>query len=605
MALVIIDELRRCGVSEVVLCPGSRSAPLAYALHAATAEDTGEAASKGVAPGHLRVHVRIDERSAGFLALGLAKASRNPVAVVTTSGTAVANLHPAVVEADLAGVPLLLLTADRPPQARDTGANQTIRQRELFGPHVRWAAEAAACLAGALPSDSEQQARLNAGWRALVGRAVAASRSTGPACSPSAAGPVHLNLPFDTPLVPPDLHPETLRLPEPLQGRAHQTPWVQTPAGASTPHGQPPGPTLVVIGDVEPGLAQQALGWAHELHHPVVAEPVTAAAWLALPAGALLLGEPAWMAVHRPQRVMLVGRPTLDRPTQELLANPNVRVETVAPQGWWQDSVAQIHADFPEESAGDPAYLASWQHASRTVAKVVEQRLCSDQELSGLHVASVVQHHLGTHPDSLLVVGSSSVVRDLQLVCGGLGEAAHPPHVMANRGAAGIDGMVSTAIGAALASPTPGPAVALMGDLSFAHDATALLHGPDQPQPQLDLVVVNDGGGSIFARLEPGQAQLAQAFEPLFATPVRVDFAALCAASNTPHVRVHTVQHLLQQLKGRAQHHRGVRVIEVVVSRAHVRTQHQHLRQQVHQALITLGQRPKSDVPATTIRAPR
>jgi len=173
-ATVIVDELVRHGITDAVLCPGSRSAPLAFALHAADAA------------GRLRLHVRIDERTAAFLALGLALRSGRPVPVVTTSGTAVANLHPAVLEASHAGVPLLLLTADRPPQLIGTGANQTIAQPGIFGDAVRLA------LRGAPAVDPPRE---NGPWRAGIGRAVAAALGTPP-------GPVHLNLPFAEPLVP-------------------------------------------------------------------------------------------------------------------------------------------------------------------------------------------------------------------------------------------------------------------------------------------------------------------------------------------------------------------------------------------------------------------
>ena len=218
-AQVIVDELVRCGVTDAVLCPGSRSAPLAFALHAA---DAG---------GQLRLHVRIDERTAAFLALGLALRSGRPVPVVTTSGTAVANLHPAVLEALHAGVPLLVLSADRPPQLIGTGANQTVDQIGIFGGAVRLALTAAA-------GDPERE---NGPWRAAVGRAVAAALGTPP-------GPVHVNLPFAEPLVP-----DGRGVAPP--GRPDGTPWT----AVSRRHVfvpplplDPTAPTLVIAGGKSP-----------------------------------------------------------------------------------------------------------------------------------------------------------------------------------------------------------------------------------------------------------------------------------------------------------------------------------------------------------------
>ncbi len=577
LALVVIDQLRLLGVHEVVLCPGSRSAPLAYALHAATC-----------ASNDLRVSVRLDERTAGFLALGLAKASQAPVAVVTTSGTAVANLHPAVVEADLAGVPLLLLTADRPPQARDTGANQTIHHQGIFGGAVRFSAQAAPCLPGWLPPEEATQRRLGQSWRALTARVVAAATGHGPACLPRRPGPVHLNLPFDLPLVPPDMDPAHLRLP---------SGWGATPP-------QPGESTLVVLGDAPEPVARQAVEIAALARWPVVAEPVTGAAWGALSAGVLLLGDAAWLGQHRPQRVLLVGRPTLDRATQDLLAHPEVWVEAVDPQGFFGDYVRVVHPSFPPvEHHGPPSYLTAWLQASAQAAAVVENTARS-ATLTGLSVALQVERHLaaraGNGQPSLLVVGSSSVVRDLQVVRGQCDNLT-ALSVVANRGAAGIDGMLSTAMGAALAHqrryPEAARAVALVGDLTFVHDTTALMLGSEQKRPQLDMVVVNDRGGSIFARLEPGQPHLAEAFEPLFATPVQADLAALCAASGTAHVRVETSAELADQL---AHPPHGLRVVEAVVDRAEVRQLHHSLREQVASAL-----RRGSGEPASTGNEPR
>ncbi|MDP9408806.1 MAG: 2-succinyl-5-enolpyruvyl-6-hydroxy-3-cyclohexene-1-carboxylic-acid synthase, partial [Actinomycetota bacterium] len=224
-ARVLVDELVRGGVREVVLAPGSRSAPLAFALHAADRT------------GRLRLHVRIDERSAAFLALGLARASVAPVAVVTTSGTATANLHPAVLEAAHADVPLLLLTADRPPELRATGANQTVEQVGLYGGAVRWTADLAT---------PEQRAGQQAYWRAVVCQALSAATGD----LGGAPGPVQVNLPLREPLVP-DGDDDWV---EPLDGRPHGRPWTERiPAGRPAPPADDlPTRTVVVLGDGAP-----------------------------------------------------------------------------------------------------------------------------------------------------------------------------------------------------------------------------------------------------------------------------------------------------------------------------------------------------------------
>ena len=328
LATVLVDEMVRGGVREAVLCPGSRSAPLAYALQEADAA------------GRLRLHVRVDERSAGFLALGLAKLTRRPVPVVTTSGTAVANLHPAVLEASHAGVPLLVLTADRPQELRGTGANQTTDQVGFFGAAVRWSHELAA---------PERRAGQNGSWRSVVARACVAARGdlTGD------AGPVHVNVPLREPLVPTAAAAGEPGWPDGLGGRPGGAPWVQVAApagsggtggadgtisagGPTTVTGIDPTPrTLVVVGDLpRPEMAGEAVELARAAGWPVVAEPFGRFDRAAvLPHGPLLLGAPDWLEAHLPERVLVVGRVTLARSVAALLRHPGVRVEVVTSHG--------------------------------------------------------------------------------------------------------------------------------------------------------------------------------------------------------------------------------------------------------------------------------
>ena len=511
LARVLVDELVRGGVREAVLSPGSRSAPLALALHAVDAA------------GRLRLHVRIDERSAAFLALGLAKASGTPVPVVTTSGTATAHLHAAVLEADAAGVPLVPLTADRPPELRGTGANQTVDQPGLYGRAVRLFVE--------LGTPGERVGDV-ASWRSRTCRVLAAARGElgGP------PGPVHVNIGLREPLVPDGSEAWV----EPLDGRPHGGPWTaRVPAAApAAPPDDLPARTVVVLGDGPPGPAAAALALARARGWPVVAEPSASAAPTAevLLVPDLLLSQASWVAAHRPDRVLVVGRPTLSRAVGRLAAGSPADV--VVHLGSWPDptgAATRVLPAVPRASgngAVDPDWLATWtaaaQAADEAAAPLVEQAVGS-----GTLVEAVVAGRVaGAVPaDGLLVVGSSKPVRDLFLA-----GPAPGVHVLANRGVAGIDGMVSTAVGAALAHGAP--AHALLGDLTFLHDANGLVLGPQEPRPDLTLVVVNNDGGAIFGLLEQAGPEHADAFERVFGTPHGVDLGALCAATRTPHTRV-------------------------------------------------------------------
>ncbi len=539
LATVLVDELVRGGVREAVLSPGSRSAPLAFALHAADAA------------GRLRLHVRIDERSAAFLALGLAKASARPVPVVTTSGTATANLHPAVLEAAHAGTPLLLLTADRPTELRGSGANQTVDQLGLYGSAVRLFVELGA------PGERVGD---NAAWRSRTCRVLSAA--LGDLGTPP--GPVHVNVGLREPLTPDG----DAGWVEPLDGRPGGAPWtarVPVPSPAA-PLDDLPARTVVVIGDSTRQQASAALALARRRGWPVVAEPSSGAGPVreVLLVPELLLGAHGWLDAHRPERVLVVGRPTLSRSVGRLVAgSPS---DVVTRLGSWPDPTGAasrvlpavpLHADGPV----DGQWLQTWSDASHraddAAAGPVEAAV-----LAGDVVEPVVAGRVAAAVplDGLLVVGSSKPVRDLFLAGPQPGVA-----VLANRGVAGIDGMVSTALGAALAHQAGGGAAAyaLLGDLTLLHDANGLVLGPDEARPDLTVVVVNNDGGAVFGLLEQGGEQHAGAFERVFGTPHGVDLAALCAATRTPHVRVTDLVALDDALVPAP----GLRVVEVVTDR--------------------------------------
>ena len=584
LARVLVDELVRSGVTEVVLSPGSRNAPLSFALHAAD--------------GRLRLHVRIDERTAGFLALGLAKASGEPVAVVCTSGTAAVNLHPAVVEASHSGTPMVVLTADRPAELRGTGANQTIDQTRLYGGAVRLFRDISA---------AEDRAGQNAGWRSVIGRALVTARGD----LGGDPGPVHLNVAFREPLVP-DASPDWF---EPLEGRPDGRPWLVSAGGpqSAIPYVGSPR-TLVVVGHCRGDLAEGAGRLAQARGWPLVAEPVSGVRQGALNAGSLLLSISPFVAAHKPERVLVVGRPTLSRAVAALLRDPDVAVDVVTGGVQWADpsgraelvapaavltglkldasDAAWSMSCGPEPAMGDPTFLDSWQQAAARADHAVQAFLAAEPNLTGLQVARTLLGQLPADGQApRLILGSSSVIRDVDLV--GTWPLSNIM-VVANRGAGGIDGTVSTAIGAALADQRTGDqrtgdqqardhgqAYALVGDLTFLHDSTGLVIGPDEPRPDLCIVVVSDDGGSIFGLLEQGAPEHAAAFERVFGTSHGVDLGLLCAATGTPHQAVSTVRQLAVALTPGP----DVRVVEARVDRRGARDLHARLREAVTAAL--------------------
>jgi len=551
-AVTLVDELARCGLAEAVLAPGSRSAPLAMALWDRAREGSG-----------LRLHVRIDERSAAFLALGLAKASGRPVALVCTSGTAAAHFHAAVIEASEAGVPLLVLTADRPPELRGTGANQTIDQVKLYGDAVRWFCEAGV---------PEARPGMNAYWRSLACRAWAAAGGS----DGGFPGPVHLNLALREPLVPdlPDAADVTGGAgdwPEALDGRPEGGPWTRfpgAPAGGRVLELPWTERGVVVCGDGcgDPvallSLAEQA-GW------PVLAEPSSGARCgpMSLAAYTYLLDSPEFVAGHRPDVIVSAGRPGLSRAQLGYLkppaGAPARHVVIAQGPGHWADPVRSATDVVPAvRLAGEPgpragtAWLASWRAADTAARAAAVGVLDHGETLSEPRLARDLAAAL---PDGgLLWAASSLPVRDLdQQMAPRAGL-----RVLASRGASGIDGLVSSAAGAALAHQRAGggPAVALLGDLAFLHDAPGLFTGPGEPRPDLAVVVVNNDGGGIFSMLE--QAEFGGPFERVFGTPHGADVGSLAAAAGLPAVTVDRACDLAGALRGD-----GIRVIEVRTSR--------------------------------------
>lgn len=537
-AAAVVDELIRGGVHDVVLCPGSRNAPLAFALQAADAA------------GRLRLHLRIDERTAGFLALGLAVASGHPVPIVMTSGSAVANLAPAVLEANYARVPLVVLSANRPYELLGTGANQTVEQLGLFGTQVR------ATISLGLAEVAADLSVQNSQWRSAVCRVLAAARGA----RSGNAGPVHFDIPLREPLVP-DVHPQG---PVP-EGRPGDTAWTTTAhASLDVPLDIDLTPDTVVISGHGSAHRPELAGL------PTVAEPTAPMQGLPL--------HPLALPQLNPRQAIVTGRPTLHRSVSKLLADPRVSVYALTTGPRWPDVSGNVLATGTRAVVrGAP--LRSWidrcRHLTEHADKAVRQQLATHAQATGLHVAAAVVDALGD--GDLLLLGASNPVRDAALV----GYPRAGVRVLSNRGVAGIDGTVSTAIGAAMATEAAGGGrtVALMGDLTFLHDAAGLLIGTGEPRPRdLTIVVANDDGGGIFELLEQGDPQYAGVFERIFGTPHGMDLSALCAAYRIEHHAVNQdrlATELTRPFGG------GVRVLEVATERSGLRELHAAIRAQL------------------------
>ncbi|ERG69127.1 2-succinyl-5-enolpyruvyl-6-hydroxy-3-cyclohexene-1-carboxylic-acid synthase [Segniliparus rugosus] len=499
-ARVLVDEFLRGGVRDAVLCPGSRNAPLSFALHEAERA------------GRVRLHVRIDERSAGFLAVGLAAASGAPVIVVMTSGTAVANLGPAVCEANYARVPLIVLSANQPYDVLGSGVNQVIEQLGLFGTQVRESVSA---------GQADLSARSGSQWRARVVRALSAATGA----RSGNAGPVQFDVPFREPLVP-EVEAEDLEGYQggAFAGRADGGPWTRIPEG---------GFEIPVEIDLSVDTVVVS-GHGAGSHPELAALPTVAEPTAPVPQNPL---HPFAVPHVGAKQAIICGRPTLHRQVSALLADPNVRVYALTTGPRWPDvagNVAATGTRVVPVGQPSPAWLELCSRAQAAAAASVGQALAAEGAATGLHVARAVLAAL--RPGDQLVLGASNPVRDVAIV----GQIPHGASVRSNRGVSGIDGVVSTAVGAALVHQ--GRTLALMGDLTFLHDIAGLMIGPSEPTPRsLTIVVANDDGGGIFELLEQGGPEyrggaFGDAYERIFGTPHGKDIAALCAGLGATHV---------------------------------------------------------------------
>lgn len=479
LGATIVATLTACGVTDVVLSPGSRNAALALALH--------EADRRGA----VRLHVRVDERVAAFTALGLAKGAGRVVAVCTTSGSAVANLAPAAMEAKAAGVGLLLITADRPAELIGTGANQTGEQVGVFGPTVL----ATVRLSSTADDVTCWSAALQRGHVMASGR-----RSRQP-------GPVHVNAEFSPPLIGP-VPPVDIRVAE-----------VHGSDGVTVHEAETGVPTVVVVGDASRTMGMEARALAELSGVPLMAEPSSNARTgdNAIAHYRLLLDSALGKEIRR---VVCFGHPTLSRPVTALLARTDVEVIVVSDRADWNDTGMRAVAvvDRVLLPQGDPAWLTRWRGADSSLREARDSMHVWD----GHAVAEAVVAAVGTGEQ--LFFGSSQSIRDADLAP----VSQRAPRVWANRGLAGIDGTLSTATGIALA--TGEATTVLLGDLTLQHDMGALVAPPLEPGCDIRVVVVHDDGGAIFSTLEQGAPDHDEAFERVFGTPQGVDLGAVASA---------------------------------------------------------------------------
>ncbi|MFN8417816.1 MAG: 2-succinyl-5-enolpyruvyl-6-hydroxy-3-cyclohexene-1-carboxylic-acid synthase [Anaerolineae bacterium] len=530
---------QRCGMRHVVVCPGSRSTPLALMFARRYAEQQD-----------IRLWMHVDERSAAFFALGMAKYSGQAVALVCTSGTAVANFMPAVVEAHYARVPLLVLTADRPPELREIGAPQTIDQGRLYGAHAKWYAELP------IPEASADMLRY---VRATANRAVAEAVG-------SPAGPVHLNFPFREPLVP-------LPSDDPIfEPRADFQPYTQTTSGSRSLNFEQINQIaeivtsnaegIIVCGAEyrhDPQFASAVVALAGKLGFPILADPLSNVRCGTHPRDQVIdaydafLRDPAIVDHLKPELVIRFGAMPTSKPLLQFLQkHSNAAHIVVDGGGAWNDPALRathmIHADsrsFCEALIALPTisslsaqernkyWLSLWQDIDQRTRRAIELKLDNFEEpFEGTVFATLS----GLLPDNTVVFASSSMpVRDLDTF---FDSRKQNIRFLANRGANGIDGVVSTALGVSAVSEIP--VVLVIGDLALYHDMNGLL-AANLHKLNLVIIVINNDGGGIFSFLP--QAAHPEHFERLFGTPHGLDFAHVAALYSADYQQPKDWQH--------------------------------------------------------------
>ena len=527
----LVDEWIRCGVRHAVVAPGSRSTPMAIAL-----------ASRH----ELALHLVHDERVAAFVALGIGL-DGTPAVLLCTSGTAAANFHPAVVEAGLSDVPMIVVTADRPPEARGVGSPQTIDQLELYGRSVRWFHDAPP------PDDADPDS-----WRPLAQRVF----------STAAHGPVHLNAPFREPLLG-----EVGAVPEPIG------PPLPVPRGLATSGPVPPELHLqrgvIVVGGRHGEDSGRIEALAERLGWPVLADPTSGCRTLpqSITAFDSILRHVDFARDHAPQVVVRIGRPPASKVLTQWIVSTGAPVLQVGGPGVIDPDhnvsrFCSLDDLAPLTGAAETPWLARWRHADARAEAALSAAVDDGAPLTEPAVARTVADWLPN--DAALVVASSMPVRDLEWF-GGPRARAH-----ANRGANGIDGVVSTALGRALTGCTT---AVLIGDIAFVHDSNALVALAAR-SVDLRIVVTDNGGGGIFSFLPQAAALPADRFEQLFGTPHGTDIESLARAHGVPARTVATADELRDALSAP-----GPSVTRIVTDRTANVAEHARLNAAVTAAL--------------------
>ena len=563
-----VDELARCGVAGAVTSPGSRSTPIVLPL---------------AADGRVPTWSHIDERSGAFFALGVAKATGQPVVLACTSGTAAANYLPALMEAREARVPLVVLTADRPPELREVGAGQVIDQVKLYGTAAKWFVDVGTHVADPARLRWVRQLACRVFWTALEGR----------------PGVVHLNWALREPLV---LDAE---LPADESGRPDGRPWVSRPplpvdpavaVETLEPIVRAAQRGVLVAGRYErrrPALGPAVAAFAEAAGWPVLAEPLSGARRgpNAVAHYDALLRAAALATATRPDVVLRVGDVPTGKPLREWLAGADAIQVALDPEGAWQDPAAALDLSLPAEPAGvlaavaerlgqagpvpePPPHLSGWLHADQLAADAIDATL--GEPLSEPRVARELG--AGLPAEATLVVSSSMPVRDVETF---FPVRDDPPRVLSNRGANGIDGVVSTAFGVAAGSS--GPVVALIGDVALAYDVGALVSAR-RLRLALTVVLIDNEGGGIFDFLPVAKTRPRETYEVHVATPTGLDFADIAVAFGLRYLPATTVPELRRALdEGLAGD--GVSLVHVHTDRAHNVRLHRQVWSDVERAL--------------------
>ncbi|HEX7736880.1 MAG TPA: 2-succinyl-5-enolpyruvyl-6-hydroxy-3-cyclohexene-1-carboxylic-acid synthase [Ktedonobacteraceae bacterium] len=594
-----VDELRRSGLQHVVICPGSRSTPLALVFASTPA---------------IRPWMHVDERSAAFFALGLAKRLNQPVALVCTSGTAAANFLPAVAEAHLTCVPLLVLTADRPPELREVGAPQAIDQNRLYGTHVKWFMECA------LPEASNEALRY---IRTLACRALAQTLTV-------PIGPVHLNMPFREPLLPAPipgqpLPPEEVRDPLAWHGRADDRPYVHVArarhTGTSTEEihgeiaariGESPRGLILAGPQTDPELANTLLQLAHKTGYPILADPLSQlrdkgqTEDLVISSYDAFLRSERFLASYEPQLILRCGAMPTSKPVLLYLKRyAHCSHIIIDPHQGWEEPTQLASTiiysgtqnfclelsgmldflDYPSDTKESlaqqerKAWAAAWRKADRATRAALASAILDFPALFEGRVFSELAELLPAH--ALLYAGNSMPIRDMDTF---FWPEAYELRCLGNRGANGIDGVVSSALGASAGDPNQ-PAVLVIGDLSFFHDLNGLL-AARLHHLNLIIILVNNDGGGIFSFLP--QAAYPEHFEQLFGTPTGLDFRPVVEMYGGSFQRVTSWDEFRQELQS-GLNSGGLHVIEVPTERSSNVTMHRQLWQATEQALEQAG----------------